>query len=126
MNIILWIVQIVLALLSLAGGAYKVFSFQVVATIPSTSALPRGAWTALGLFEIACALLLIVPAVTRWKPELVPLAAVLLAVESLALALMYARYSLAVAATNPLVYVVPMAVLAAFVAWGRHTSWPLT
>jgi hypothetical protein len=125
MNILLWLLQIVLALLCFAGGGYKAFAFNVVPAIPSTAALPRGAWTALGIFELVCGLLLIIPAATHWMPNLTPLAAVALAVESLALALMYARYSLALAATNPLVYVVPMAVMAVLVAWARYTHWPL-
>jgi hypothetical protein len=120
-NIILWIVQILLALLALVGGWYKVFAFQVVATIPSTSALPRGGWTAIGVFEVVCAVLLIVPVAIKWLPATTPVvAAAVLALESLALAVMYARYSLSLAATNPLVYVVPMAVMATFVAWGRY------
>jgi hypothetical protein len=120
MNVLLWIVQIALALLSFAGGSYKVFAFQVDPAIPATAALSRGAWAALGVFEVVCAVLLVVPAATKWRPMLTPLAATALAIESFALAAMYARYSLALAATNPLVYVVPMGLMAAFVAYGRY------
>src|SRR5215831_6144606 len=122
MNLLLWIVQIVLAFLSFAGGAYKVFAFQVDPAIPATAALSRGAWSALGVFEVACAVLLVVPAATKWMPTLTPLAAAALALESVALAVMYARYSLDLAASNPLVYVVPMALMAAFVAYGRYAT----
>ncbi len=121
MNVVLWVVQAMLALLSLVGGMYKVFLFQFDARIPSTSALPRAGWAAVGVFEILCAVLLVVPAAVSWRPLLTPLAAAALAAESLALAVMYARYSLALAATNPLVYVVPMGLMAAFVAYGRYT-----
>jgi hypothetical protein len=119
MNVISWIVQIALALLSLAGGAYKIFSFAELAKMPATAALPQGAWIALGVFEIACGLLLIIPAALKWKPRLTPLAAVALAIESIALAVVYSRYSTELAATNPMPWVLFMAVLAAFVAWGR-------
>jgi hypothetical protein len=61
MNILLWILQVVLLLLCFAGGGFKVFAFRVDSNIPSTSALPRGAWAVLGLFEIVCGLLLVVP-----------------------------------------------------------------
>jgi hypothetical protein len=125
MNILLWVLQLVLALLCVAGGGYKVFAFQVVATIPSTGMLPRSGWAVVGVFEIVCGLLLVIPGATHWMPSLTPLAAAALALESLALAVMYARYSRALAATNPLVYVIPMAVLAMLVAWGRFTQWPL-
>jgi predicted cobalt transporter CbtA len=47
------------------------------------------------------------------------------ALESLALAVLYARYSLALTAANPLVWVVVGALIAAFVAYGRYTVKPL-
>jgi hypothetical protein len=72
------------------------------------------------MFQVLCAVLLVVPGIARWMPLLTPLAAVALALESLALALLYVQYSLAIAATNPLVYVVVMALMAAFVAYGRY------
>jgi hypothetical protein len=118
MNILLWIVQIALALLSLAGGAYKLFAFDELAKMPATAALSHSIWSALGVFEIVCAVLVIAPAITKWK-RLIPLAAVALVVESLALAGIYGKYSLELVATNPLVWVVMMAAMAAFVAYGR-------
>ena len=120
MNVFLWIVQLVLALLAFAGGAYKVFSFDELAKMPATAALSQRGWCALGVFEMVCAVLLIVPAATRRMQILTPLAAAALAVESLVLAWLYSRYSLSLAATNPLIWVVPMALMAAFVAWGRY------
>ena len=120
MNTLLWFLQIALALFSLAGGAYKVFMFDELAKVPATGALPRGGWGALGVFEMLCAVLLIVPAATNWMPAVTPLAAAALALESLALAGLYARYSLELTATNPLVWVVVMALMATFVAYGRY------
>jgi len=38
MNVLLWIVQIALAFLSFAGGAFKVFAFKVDPNIPATAA----------------------------------------------------------------------------------------
>ena len=124
MNVLLWVLQILLALLSLAGGAYKIFSFDELAKMPATGALSRGGWGALGAFEMLCAVLLIVPAAMKWMPVLTPLAAAALALESLALAGLYARYSLKLAATNPLVWGVAMALMAAFVAYGRFALRP--
>lgn len=120
MNVLLWILQAVLALLCLAGGAYKIVGFEELAKMPATAALPRGGWAALGLFEIICGVLLIVPAATKWMPTLTPVAAALLVVESAALALLYARHSLQFTATNPLVWVIAIALMAAFVAYGRY------
>jgi DoxX-like protein len=124
MNVLLWALQVALALLSLAGGVYKVFQYDDIAKVPAGAALSRGGWGAVGVFEILCAVLLVVPAATKWMPALTPLAAAALALESLALALLYAQYSLAIAATNPLVYVVVMALMAAFVAYGRYALGP--
>jgi hypothetical protein len=124
MNILLWVVQVALAVLSFAGGAYKVFSFDELAKMPATAALSRGGWGALGVFEMLCGVLLIVPAATKWRPVLTPHAAAALALESLVLAWVYSRYSLSLTATNPLVWVVVMALMAAFVAYGRYSLKP--
>jgi uncharacterized membrane protein YphA (DoxX/SURF4 family) len=123
MNILLWVLQIALAFLYLAGGAYKVFSFDELAN--QMAALSRSGWRALGVFEMLGAVLLIVPAATKWVPVLTPLAAAALTLEALALAVLYAQYSLKVAATNPLVWSVVMALLVAFVAYGRYALRPL-
>jgi hypothetical protein len=124
MNVVLWVLQVALALLSLAGGAYKVFMFDELANMPAMSALSRGGWGALGVFEMLCAVLLIVPAAAKWMPVLTPLAAAALALESLALAALYAQHSLQLTATNPLVWVVVMGLMAVFVAYGRYALKP--
>lgn len=83
MNILLWILQIALAVLYLSGGAYKVFKFDELA---------------------------------KYMPAL--------ALETLGLAGLYARYSLKLAATNPMVWAVVMGLLTAFVAYGRYALRP--
>lgn len=124
MNILLWVVQIALALQTFAGGAYKAFMFDTVTAEPWFGALSRGGWAAVGLLEMLCAVLLVVPAATKWMPGLTPLGAAVLALESLALAVLYGRYSLQLTATNPLVYVIVGGLLAAFVAIGRYALLP--
>ena|ERR1044072_8661492 len=123
MNVLLWILQVALALLYFAGGSYKVFRFDELAG--QLAALPRGGWRALGVLEMVGAVLLVVPAAARWMPELTPLAAAVLALETLGLAALYARYSLAIAATNPMVWALVMGLLAAFVAYGRYAVRPV-
>jgi hypothetical protein len=125
MNVALWVVQVVLALLSFAGGAYKIFGFAELAKMPATGALPQAGWGALGAFEMLCAVLLLVPAGLRWMPVLTPLAAAALVLESLGLAALYARHSLSLTATNPLVWVVAMGLMATFVAYGRYALRPV-
>jgi hypothetical protein len=118
MNVLLWVIQGVLALLFLAGGAYKLSSCDELAK--QFSAVSRGGWRVLGVIEVLGAGLLVVPAAANWVPVLTPIAAAVLALESLALAGVYARNSLKLTAENPLVYAVIMAILAAFVAFGRY------
>lgn len=123
MNVFLWILQGVLALLFLAGGGYKLSNADEVAE--QAGAFSGGAWRAIGVIEIVGAILLITPAALNWMPGLTPLAAVLLAVESLVLSIVYARKSLAPTAANPLMYSAVMGILAAFVAYGRYALSPL-
>jgi hypothetical protein len=123
MNILLWIIQAVLALLCLSGGAYKAFKFDELAN--QMRALPYGGWRALGVLEILCGILLVVPAAAKWLPVVTPLAAAVLALETLALSGLYARYSLELTAANPLVWSVTMALMAVFVAYGRYTLGPI-
>lgn len=113
MNIVLWVLQIVLAFLFISGGAYKVFKGDTLVNYPP--GLPRGGWGALGVIEIVGAILLVVPA------GVTALAAAVLALESLTLAVLCARRSVKLVAANPLVWVAPMGLLAAFVAYGRYT-----
>ena len=123
MNILLWVLQIALAFLCLAGGAYKAFKFDELASY--MRALPRGGWRALGVLEMVCGILLVLPAAANWMQILTALAAAVLALESVALAGLYARYSLKLAATNPLVWSVAMGLVAVFVAYGRYALSPL-
>jgi hypothetical protein len=122
MNILLWLIQIALALLYFAGGAYKVFSFDELAN--QMTVLSRDGWRTLGALEMVGAVLLVVPAATRWMPALTALAAAVLALETLAIGGLYARYSLKLAATNPMVWAVAMGLGAAFVAYGRYAVRP--
>jgi hypothetical protein len=122
MNVLLWICQLGLALLYLAGGAYKVFMFDELAG--QMVALSRNGWRVLGVIEMTGALLLVVPAVSNWMSGLTPLAAAVLALETLALAALYARYSLQVTVANPMVWALAMGVLVIFVAYGRYTLAP--
>ena len=123
MNVLLWVLQVALAFLYGAGGSYKTFKFDALAN--QMRALSRGGWRVLGVLEMVGAVLLIVPAAAKWMPVLTPIAAVALALETFGLAGLYARHSLKLAATNPMVWAVVMGLLAAFVAYGRYALSPL-
>ena len=114
MNVLLWVVQVLLAMLSIAGGSYKILAYDQMAKMPQAAAIPHGGWIAIGVFEIVCGLLLLIP-----RLRLIPVAAALLAIEGIGLAIADARYSTEFTAQNPLVWVVLMAVMGAFIAFGR-------
>ena len=122
MTILIWILQGLLAFLCLSGGAFKAFKTGELAKMPATSSIPPSGWRAIGVFEMAAALLLIVPAALSWMPTLTPLAAALVLLESLFLGAFYARSSRKLSGDNPLTYVVVMAILAGVVAYARFGS----
>src|SRR5271166_4713223 len=93
MNILLWVLQVLAALLYGSSGVMKVFLFDRVSQdVPSFGALPRNAWMALGILELLCTVGLIVPAAFHWQPQLTILAASVLAVESLVFIGVHLKY----------------------------------
>ena len=76
MNMLLWVLQVLAALLYGSSGVMKVFMFDKVSQdVPSFGALPREAWMTLGILELVCTVGLIVPAAFHWQPRLTVLAA---------------------------------------------------
>ena len=122
MNILLWVLQVLAALLYSASGVMKVFMFDKVSKdVPSFGALPRKAWTALGILELVCTVGLIVPAAFHWHPALTVVAATVLAIESLVFVGVHARYR----ELTPIILSVGLGLLMAFVAYGRTVLKPL-
>ncbi len=124
MNTLLWIFQAVLGLLYLAGGYFK--TSQGVQLATQFAAIPAGLWRVFGLIEMLGAVLLIVPAATKWMPALTPIAAVVLAIETLVISGVYAQQSLKMSAENPLLWSAVMLLLVALVAYGRFVIQPLS
>ena len=121
MNVLLWVIQAALGVFSLAGGTHKVLmSGELASQYP----LSRLGWNALGVLEVVCAVLLVVPAALNWMPVLTPIGAAALALDYLALAALFARYSLKLTAANPLPYALVGGLLAAFVTYGRYALSP--
>jgi uncharacterized membrane protein YphA (DoxX/SURF4 family) len=120
-HILLWILQVLAALLDGASGVMKVFMFDKVSEgVPSFGALPRGAWTALGILELVCAAGLIVPAAFRWKPALTVVAATVLAIESLVFIGVHAKFR----ETTPIIMSGVLGLVMAFIAYGRMVLRP--
>ena len=93
MNILLWVLQVVAALLYGSSGVMKVFMFDKVSKdVPSFGALPRKAWMTLGIVELVCTAGLIVPDVFHWHPQLTILAATVLVVERFVFVWVHVKY----------------------------------
>jgi uncharacterized membrane protein YphA (DoxX/SURF4 family) len=121
MNILLWILQGLAALLYAASGVMKVFMFDKVSQdVPSFGALPRKAWTTLGVLELVCAIGLIVPAALRWHAELTVVAAAVLMLESLVFIWVHAKYR----ETTTIILSSVLGLVMAFVAYGRAVLKP--
>jgi uncharacterized membrane protein len=115
-NILLWILQALAALLYVASGSMKVFMFDKVSKdVPSFAALPRGAWMVLGILELVCAVGLILPAACHWHPGLTVVAATVLAIESLVFIGVHAKYR----EISPIILSGMLGLLMAFIAYGR-------
>ncbi len=122
MNILLWILQALAALLYGASGVMKVFMFDKISEQdPSFAALPRKAWMALGILELVCTVGLIVPAAIHWQPTLTVVAATFLAIESLVFIGVHAKYR----QITPIILSGVLGLIMAFIAYGRMVLHPI-
>ncbi len=122
MNILLWVLQVLAALLYGASGVMKVFMFDKVSgDVPSFGALPREAWMALGILELVCVVGLIVPGALRWRPALTVAAATVLAIESLVFVWVHVQYR----EIPPIIMSGVLGLLMAFIAYGRMVLKPI-
>lgn len=116
MNIFLWVLQVLLAIHTAIGAAWK-FSHSVEQTMPSLSAIPNGLWLAMGVVEFLCALALVAPALNKSLAVLVPVAAVFILLEML----MFSALHLFSGSRDfgSVIYWCVVATIAAFIAYGR-------
>ena len=122
MNAVLWVLQILAALMYGASGIMKVFMFdEISGDVQSFGALPREAWAALGVLELVCVIGLIVPSAMNWKPSLTVLAAALLAIESLVFIWVHVQYQ----ETPAIIMSAVLGLLMAFIAYGRWALKPI-
>jgi uncharacterized membrane protein YphA (DoxX/SURF4 family) len=122
MNIVLWVLQVLTALMYGASGVMKVFMFDKISgDVPSFGAMPRNAWASLGVMELVCTVLLIVPGALHWMPQLTVLAAVLLAAESLVFIWVHVKYH----EVGSIIFAGVLGLVMAFIAYGRLVLRPL-
>ncbi len=123
MNILLWVLQVIAALLYAMSGVMKVFMFDKISgDVRSFAALPKQAWMALGIVELVCTVGLIVPAAFHWQPVITVAAATILAVESLVFIWVHVKYR----EVTPIILSGVLGLLVAFIAYGRMVLSPIT
>ena len=121
MNILLWVLQVLAALLYGASGVMKVFMFDKISgDVPSFGALPgsldgpRHPRTRLrGRADR--------PAAFRWQPRLTVAAATVLAIESLVFIGVHVKYR----EVAPIIMSAVLGLLMAFIAYGRMVLKPI-
>jgi hypothetical protein len=107
MNILLWILQVLLALWNLTGGVYTLSHYDQLRS-PLAANLPGFVWVALSVLQILFSVGLVLPKVS-------PVAAVYLAVNSLLGCVLCAQY----AGFPGMLWGVIPALVALFIAYGR-------
>lgn len=119
MNIVLWILQVLLALFFLFAGVMKFV--MPVEQMTAESGLPGWFFWFIGLVEILGGLGLLLPSLFRIKPSLTPLAALGLVIVMIGATVVSMKGGVA-AAAFPFV----TGVLLAFVAYGRWRVAPIS
>ncbi|MBG0857299.1 DoxX family protein [Streptomyces spinoverrucosus] len=119
MNVALWAVAALLAVVFLGAGATKLAQTKEKLTASPSMAwandFPPGAIKTIGLLEVLAAIGLVLPAAVDIAPSLVPLAASGLALTMFGAAITHGRRG----ELQPVVMNVVLLALAGFLAWGR-------
>ncbi len=118
MNILLWVLQVLLALYNVAGGMYTMGHYKILAYISLVNALPKPVWMALGLLQVLFAIGLVLPGVVRRLPKLIPISAIGLAIISLLGSALFVTYG----GFPGILWAIVPALLLFFVAYGRWST----
>lgn len=125
MKYALWIVQVLLALAFLAAGSMKILTpyESLLESLPWVEAFSANPWiiTVIGILEVAGAIGLIIPALTRIVPVLTPLAGVGLALTMVGAAVLHASRG----EWGNIVPNIVLMLLALFVVYGRYKLLPI-
>ena len=117
MNILLWVLQGLIAIHTLAGAVWK-FSKTAEQTMPSLGAIPQPVWLTMSAVEILCAIALVLPAFSASLGRFAPIGAIVIAAEMLLFC------GLHIASGNgsnlgPMIYWLVVAAICGFIAYGR-------
>lgn len=121
-GIFLWIVQVLLALMCVGGGAFQIFKLDDLAKgVRAMREVPRGVWAVLGAIGIVAGLGLVLPGLLHVLPGATAIAALVVAAENAVISGLYLRYG----DRPPLPYSLAITGMALLVAIGRLTVAPL-
>ena len=122
LNISLWVAQILLAGMFIMAGAMKIFTpiEELGANAPWVKEMPNLV-RFIGVSELLGGLGLILPSLLRIKPILTPIAAIGIVFIMILAALYHAKMG----EFESIGFTVVIALLAAFVAWGRFKKAPI-
>ena len=120
MNILLWVLQILLALHTAVGAVWKFSNSEQ--TVPSLKAIPHGVWLGMSVLELFCSLGLILPALYSPLAILAPIAAAGIAAEML----LFSGLHICSGDKNygPMIYWLVVAAMCAFISYGRFVLRP--
>jgi hypothetical protein len=121
MNVLLWVLQLALALHTAAGAMFKLAKSEQ--TVPSLHALPHAVWTGMAVVDALCVLALIVPVFRRRLGVLAPVAAVFIAAEMLLITGVH--FASGAGANEQVTYWLVVAAVCAFIAYGRFALRPV-
>lgn len=121
MNVVLWVLQVLLALHTAVGAVWKWSNSEH--TMPSLGAIPHWLWLGMSGIELLCAVALIVPAFNKRLAILAPVAAAFVAGEML----FFSAVHLASGSTSmgPVIYWIVVAAVCAVIVYGRLALKPV-
>ncbi|QDK45468.1 hypothetical protein DOM22_10070 [Bdellovibrio sp. ZAP7] len=119
MNILLWVLQVLMALHTGLGAAWK-FTKTAEETNPSLAMIPYGIWIALAIIELLCAIGLVVPGYLKRYTSLISISALIIVFEML----MFCTLSVFSGTVDyaSIAYWLIVAAICGFIAFGRRNA----
>ena len=120
MNIVLWVLQVLLAVHTAVGAVWKLSNSEQA--IPSLKAILHSVWRGMIPIELLCSVGLVLPAVYRPSAIAAPIAALIIGAEMLLFCGAHLRSG--EAKHGSMVYWLLVAAICLFVAYGRFVLSP--
>ncbi len=121
MNVLLWVLQVLLAVHTAVGAVWKWSNPEN--SMPSLGAIPHGVWLGMSVVELFCAVALVVPAISKRLAIAAPIAAAVVAVEMLSFTGIHLASGSGSA--GPVIYWLVVAAVCAFIVCGRLAGKPI-